>query len=135
LAAIALIAGGAGCKRHVTPPSPSDPPSAAPEPVRQIIAECGPFTSADGRWMLDFAFPDTVTLGPLSSKPHPPGQRGTFALDEARRQVRVSLGGEVRAYSAYLPNASQDCFLLEGAPASADLTKSWFGQVQPPNGD
>jgi hypothetical protein len=129
-AAIAL----AGCS-----PATHDKPAPAMT-AKEIVGFCSPFTAANSDRMLEFSLPGSVELTERAPFPgagdqdilaakHVRVSRGTFVIEPATMKVTVDVAGTQTTYVAYSPPGMDQCVLVHGTPAAADLTDSWFGDL------
>jgi hypothetical protein len=125
-----------GCSRKPDPPP-------KPPTVAKIVNGCTPFYSAYGHQRLTFT---TAPDRPLTIRfRHHPivrleddgGTRisdGSYAIDEPRGMIAISLGSMTTRYSVHSYGADH-CALLLGDLQAANIKASWFGSWPPDDSD
>jgi hypothetical protein len=127
LAAVVCLAAIAGCDRKKKIPDLS---------VAEWLDVRSPFESFNGARMLSFvinnksvklteAVGEEIPSGALMAK-HPKVTRGTWAAEEATKDIVVKLGDTETRYTLAIPFGEGDCILVSGPISAADLRASWF---------
>jgi hypothetical protein len=118
-------------------------------PTRDLIDECTPFTSYDGKSALDFSLSNSsVTLQTVRVSPRNKLDdvvytaadvariTGTFKINESEHVVTVSVEKIDESFLVIGPSYSlQECVLISGTPESANMKASWFGTPPSPDSD
>ena len=70
---------------------------------------------------------EEIPSGALMAK-HPKVTRGTWAAEEATKDIVVELGDTETRYTLAIPSGEGECILVSGPISAADLRASWFGE-------
>jgi hypothetical protein len=92
---------------------------------------CSPMQSLDGTKELTFLADHTVELLEREAKTQralrPSQAVGGWAYDESAKRYFVTLAQQQKSYTLVQPENSDQCILVYGELAAANMLESWFG--------
>ena len=120
-------------------PQHSDKRIAALTP-KEMISVCGAFTDAESHRMLNLEHPNIAILTALLpeaiadnedviSSRRVMKRKGTFSLDPNAPTLTIDIDGSKMTYIGFAPPGLSGCMLVNGTSSNADLTESWFADI------